>query len=179
MLSSQIILGLYRDGNLQLMLSAPPLPEEEAQPHLAEAHNKFLVFQRRDYLNSSAFVVKCFRHEQHNFVLVGLLSGLSHSKASRIFGRAIDECTRAKGVPSMTLHTQLTFHITDQRFLRSLFLYDFSRARPAPPPQPKDQPPETDLGFDLSDVGVDGSHSAFGFLQKMEPPTKTNKVKNP
>ena len=177
MLNSQIILGLYREANLQLMLSSPPLAEHLARPHLTQAHDKFILFQRRGYLNSSSFLVKCFHHEQHNFVIVCLLSGYIHSKAGRIFSKIIDECTRAKGVASIGLHTQLAYHITDQRFLRSLYLYDFKTAR-----RPKKAPKQADkdemaLDFELGEEGVDGSRSAFGFLLKQEAPSKSEKVR--
>ena len=179
MLNSQILLGLYKDSTLNLMISSPPLSENESLGPLSEAHKKFVLYQRRDYLSTNSFLVKCFRHEKHNFVIICLISSQNYSRARRIFSKVIEECTRAQGVPTMDLYAHLFNHINDRRIQRSLFNHDFRMTRHIR--KEKDAQKKEDdleLGFEIDSVAVDGNESVFGFLQKNEPPAKSSKVLN-
>ena len=172
-------MGLYRDSNLNLMLSSPPLPDITIVSQLKQAYKKFVLYSKRDYLNSNSFLVKCFHHDKHNFVIICLISSCFYSKTSRIFNKIIDVCTKARGNVTMNLHTQLTFNISNHRINRLLFDYDFTKCKyvkKSKETEKKDDNNIADIGFELGEIGIDGNQSVFGFLQKDEPPEKLERV---
>jgi hypothetical protein len=177
MLNTQIILGLYRESTLKLMVSSPPLNESLAKHPLTEAYKKYCSFQSRDYLNSSNFLVKCFYHEQHNFIIICLISGYIYSKANKIFNRVIDLCFKSEGIPTVSLNMKLQRILKDQRIEKWLASYDFKKATHVKKVKEGENKDEIGFGLELGDDDIDGSENVFGFLQKQEAPDKSGKVR--
>jgi hypothetical protein len=95
-----------------------------------------------------------------------------------MFNRIIEECTNAKGNPTMGLYRKLMMHISDKRLNRFLFSHDFRRIQKKEKKGQKEgEPKDTmELGFQLDDMAIDGNQSVFGFLMKQEAPVKGDQV---
>ena len=178
MLNAQTIIGLYRESTLGLMVSFPPLPDFDMAGLLAEAFSKYFLFQKRNYINSRSFLVKCFQNNQHNFTIICLTSDHNSQRTAKIFHSVIDKCSKAEGRPTLTLYNQLLYFISFRNLKHLFYFYDFENTKSQKKAKEQEDAKEDQmqLDFQLNDVVVDGTQSVFGFLQKSEPPMKSGKV---